>query len=159
MIHQKVFMFEETLRNNITMFQDYPEEEVQYAVEASGLKEIVEKHPEGLDFMVNESGNNFSGGEQQRISIARAILKKAKVLILDEATSSLDKKLSAQIERLILNQPEMTIITVTHKLDDAILRQYDCILAMNQGNILEVGDFDALMEKKGFFYSLYTVNE
>lgn len=159
MIHQKVFLFEDTLRNNITMFQEYPEEEIQYAVEASGLREVVERHPEGLDFVIHENGNNFSGGEQQRISIARAILKKAKVLLLDEATSSLDKKMSSQIERLLLNQSEMTVLTITHKLDAAILKQYDCILAMNHGNIMESGKFDELMEKKGFFYSLYTVNE
>lgn len=159
MIHQRVFLFEDTLRNNITMFQEHSEEEIQYAVECSGLREVVERHPEGLDFVIHENGNNFSGGEQQRISIARAILKKTKVLLLDEATSSLDKKMASQIEKLILSQPEMTVIVVTHKLDADILKQYDCILAMNHGNFIETGSFDELMAKREFFYSLYTVNE
>lgn len=158
MIHQNVFLFEDTLRANITMFQEYPDEEIKAAVKKAGLEKIVEDNPLGTEQMVCENGNNFSGGEKQRIAIARAILTRAEVLLLDEATSSLDAELSMQIEELILSQKETTILNVTHRFHESILRQYDCILTMHQGKIVEMGTFEELMKKKQFFYSLYTVN-
>lgn len=158
MIHQNVFLFEDTLRANITMFQEEPDEEIKAAVKKAGLEKIVEDNPLGIEQMVCENGNNFSGGEKQRIAIARAILTRAEVLLLDEATSSLDAELSMQIEELILSQKETTILNVTHRFHESILKQYDCILTMHQGNIVEMGTFEELMKKKQFFYSLYTVN-
>ena len=158
MIHQNVFLFEDTLRANITMFQEYPDEEIKAAVKKAGLEKIVEDNLLGIEQMVCENGNNFSGGEKQRIAIARAILTRAEVLLLDEATSSLDAELSMQIEELILSQKETTILNVTHRFHESILKQYDCILTMHQGNIVEMGTFEELMKKKQFFYSLYTVN-
>lgn len=158
MIHQNVFLFEDTLRANITMFQEYPDEEIKAAVKKAGLEKIVEDNPLGMEQMVCENGNNFSGGEKQRIAIARAILTRAEVLLLDEATSSLDTELSMQIEQLILSQKETTILNVTHRFHESILKQYDCILTMHQGKIVEMGTFEELMKKKQFFYSLYTVN-
>lgn len=158
MIHQNVFLFEDTLRANITMFQEYPDEEIKAAVKKAGLEKIVEDNPLGTEQMVCENGNNFSGGEKQRIAIARAILTRAEVLLLDEATSSLDAELSMQIEQLILSQKETTILNVTHRFHESILKQYDCILTMHQGKIVEMGTFEELMKKKQFFYSLYTVN-
>lgn len=158
MIHQNVFLFEDTLRANITMFQEYPDEEIKAAVKKAGLEKIVEEDSLGTEQMVCENGNNFSGGEKQRIAIARAILTRAEVLLLDEATSSLDAELSMQIEQLILSQKETTILNVTHRFHESILRQYDCILTMHQGKIVEMGTFEELMKKKQFFYSLYTVN-
>lgn len=158
MIHQNVFLFEDTLRANITMFQEYPDEEIKDAVKKAGLEKIVEDNPLGMEQMVCENGNNFSGGEKQRIAIARAILTRAEVLLLDEATSSLDAELSMQIEELILSQKETTILNVTHRFHESILKQYDCILTMHQGKIVEMGTFEELMKKQQFFYSLYTVN-
>ncbi|MDO4599442.1 MAG: ABC transporter ATP-binding protein [[Ruminococcus] gnavus] len=158
MIHQNVFLFEDTLRANITMFQEYPDEEIKAAVKKAGLEKIVEDNPLGIEQMVCENGNNFSGGEKQRIAIARAILTRAEVLLLDEATSSLDAELSMQIEQLILSQKETTILNVTHRFHESILKQYDCILTMHQGKIVEMGTFEELMKKQQFFYSLYTVN-
>lgn len=158
MIHQNVFLFEDTLKANITMFQEYPDEEIKAAVKKAGLEKIVEDNPLGTEQMVCENGNNFSGGEKQRIAIARAILTRAEVLLLDEATSSLDAELSMQIEQLILSQKETTILNVTHRFHESILRQYDCILTMHQGKIVEMGTFEELTKKKQFFYSLYTVN-
>ena len=158
MIHQNVFLFEDALRANITMFQEYPDEEIKAAVKKAGLEKIVEDNPLGMEQMVCENGNNFSGGEKQRIAIARAILTRAEVLLLDEATSSLDAELSMQIEQLILSQKETTILNVTHRFHESILKQYDCILTMHQGKIVEMGTFEELMKKQQFFYSLYTVN-
>ncbi|WP_102400983.1 ABC transporter ATP-binding protein [Haloimpatiens massiliensis] len=158
MIHQRVIIFDDTLKNNITMFKEYSKEHVQQAIKCAGLDELIRSLPEGVDTKVHESGNNFSGGEQQRISIARAFLKNTSVMILDEATSSLDNKTAMKIENIVLEKKELTAIVVTHKLVPNTLRKYDCIVTLNHGRIEEYGSFDELMNNKGYFYSLYTIN-
>lgn len=155
MIHQKVFLFDDTVKNNVTMHKNYNEEELQYAIEKSGLSEIVKNREGGIEYFVGDGGNHLSGGEQQRIAIARALLKKAKVLILDEATSSLDREMAIKIENTVLEQENTTTIVVTHKLEKSILKKYDGILVMHKGKLAEVGTFEELMNKKGKFYSLY----
>lgn len=158
MIHQHVILFDDTIRNNITMFKDYTDEAVLQAVKDSGLENLINTLPDGLETNVNESGNNFSGGQQQRISIARAFLKNTSVMLLDEATASLDNKMAMQIENVILNKKELTAIVITHKLIESILKRYDCIVALNHGEIVEYGSFNKLMDEKEYFYSLYTIN-
>ncbi len=128
MIHQNVFLFEDTLRANITMFQEYPDEEIKAAVKKAELEKIVEDNPLGMEQMVCENGNNFSGGEKQRIAIARAILTRAEVLLLDEATSSLDAELSMQIEQLILSQKETTMEKQRIAIARAILTRAEVLL-------------------------------
>ena len=137
------------------MHKNYNEEELQYAIEKSGLSEIVKNREGGIEYFVGDGGNHLSGGEQQRIAIARALLKKAKVLILDEATSSLDREMAIKIENTVLEQENTTTIVVTHKLEKSILKKYDGILVMHKGELAEVGTFEELMNKKGKFYSLY----
>lgn len=158
MIHQKVFMFDDTLKNNITMYQNYSEDEILDAVRKAGLEDVVGNDKQGLEQNVGEGGKNLSGGEQQRIAIARALLKKSDVLILDEATSSLDSEVGARIENTVLKQQNLTAIVVTHKLSESILRQYDCIVVLNKGQIVEYGTFDELMDNKSKFYGLYTLS-
>jgi len=158
MIHQRVIIFDDTLKNNITMFKDYENEDIFKAINDSALQSLIEDLPQGLDTKVQESGNNFSGGEQQRISIARAFLKNTSVMILDEVTSNLDNETGRKIEKIIIEKSNLTAIVVTHKLVENILTKYDCIIALNHGEICEYGSFDELMNNKGYFYSLYTVN-
>ena len=112
----------------------------------------------GLTEHENKFPNQLSGGEQQRIAIARALLKKSEVLILDEATSSLDNAVAARIENTVLAQNNMMAIVITHKLVENILRQYDGIIVMHKGQIAEYGTFDELMEMKAKFYSLFMLN-
>ena len=158
MIHQKVFMFDDTLKNNITMYQKYDDTEIADVVRKAGLEDVVRNNPQGLEQNVGENGKNLSGGEQQRIAIARALLKKSDMLILDEATSSLDNEVAIKIENTVLNQKNMTAVVITHKLVENILRQYDGIVVLHRGEIAEYGTFDELMQNKAKFYGLFMLN-
>lgn len=154
-VQQNVFIFNDTIRNNVTMFHEFPDREVTLALERSGLSEFIEKR--GEDFVCGENGANLSGGERQRISIARALLRKSPILLVDEATAALDTATARAVSFSILNLVGMTRIVVTHRLEEAILRRYDKILVMKNGTICEQGNFDTLMQQKGQFYSLFQI--
>ena len=134
-VQQNVFVFNDTIRNNVTMFHEFPDKEVTLALERSGLSEFIEKR--GEDFVCGENGANLSGGERQRISIARALLRKSPILLVDEATAALDAATARAVSFSILNLVGMTRIVVTHRLEEAILRRYDKILVMKNGTICE----------------------
>ena len=154
-VQQNVFVFNDTIRNNVTMFHEFSDKEVTLALERSGLSELIEKR--GEDFVCGENGANLSGGERQRISIARALLRKSPILLVDEATAALDAATARAVSFSILNLVGMTRIVVTHRLEEAILRRYDKILVMKNGTICEQGNFDTLMKQKGQFYSLFQI--
>ncbi len=154
-VQQSVFIFDDDLRRNITMFRDFPETEVEAAILRSGLTELVTRR--GLDAPCGENGANLSGGEKQRVSIARCILRHASVLLMDEATAALDPATAREVMEAILSLTGMTRIVVTHRLDAPLLRQFDEILVLRGGRIDERGAFDALMAQDGYFRSLYRV--
>ncbi len=154
-IQQNVFIFNASIRDNITMFSDFPREAVDRAIEMSGLSELIAER--GEDYLCGENGSGLSGGEKQRISIARSLLKKSQVLLVDEATAALDTQTAAQVTAAILGLKDMTRIVITHALEEGLLKRYDCILTLKNGRIAESGSFDQLMGKRGYFYSLYTV--
>lgn len=156
-IQQNVFVFNATIRENITMFKSFPEDKIDEAIRLSGLNELIRE--KGEDYLCGENGSGLSGGEKQRISIARSLLKNSRILLIDEATAALDKETAHQVSCAILNLKNITAITVTHALEEGILRKYDGILTLKNGRITETGTFDELIEKKGYFYSLYTVSQ
>ena len=156
LIDQSVFLFDDTVRRNITMFRDFPEEAVDSAVELSGLAPVLRE--KGGDYRCGEGGRGLSGGERQRISIARALLRGTPVLLLDEATSALDNETARAVTEAILDLQGYTRLVVTHRLDRGALSRFDSILALRDGRLCEQGTFSELMEKKGYFYSLYTVS-
>ena len=156
-IQQNVFIFNASIRDNITMFSQFPKEEVDRAIELSGLSALVAQR--GEDYLCGENGSGLSGGEKQRISIARSLLKQAKVLLVDEATAALDAQTAFQVAGAILDLEGLTRIVVTHSLDENLLKRYDCVLTLKNGRIAETGSFQELMAKKGYFYSLYTVSQ
>ena len=156
-VQQNVFIFNASIRDNITMFSDFPREAVDRAIELSGLSKLIAER--GEDYLCGENGSGLSGGEKQRISIARSLLKKSKVLIVDEATAALDAQTAFQVSNAILDLNDLTRIVVTHSLDESLLERYDCVLTLKNGIIAEAGTFDELMAKKGYFYSLFTVSQ
>lgn len=156
-IQQNVFVFNSTIRDNITMFSQFPEEEIDRAVRLSGLKKLIKE--KGADYLCGENGSGLSGGERQRISIARALLRKTPVLFVDEATASLDAETSFEVLDAILKLDGYTRVIVTHDLDENILRRCTGLFALKNGAVSEQGTFDDLMAQKGYFYSLFTVSQ
>ncbi len=155
LIGQNVFLFDDTIRRNITMFRDFPDGQVDSAVKRSGLSELLSQR--GEDYRCGENGVGLSGGERQRVSIARCLLRGAPVLLLDEATASLDNQTAFAVTDAILHLDGLTRVVVTHRLEEALMGQYDQIIVMRNGQIQERGTFRQLMEQKGFFYSLFTL--
>lgn len=155
MVEQKVFLFNSTIRDNVTMFRDFPQEQVARAERLSGLSDLVEE--KGADYLCGENGSGLSGGQRQRVSIARCLLRQTPVLLVDEATAALDKETAYRVSSSILDLQGLTRIVVTHSLEESLLRRYDGILVLSHGRIVEWGQFDQLMVQKGLFYSLFTV--
>lgn len=155
LIQQEVFLFDTTIENNVTMFKEFPQKEIDKALSISGLSKLIEL--KGKDFLVGENGKNLSGGERQRIAIARALIRDNSVILVDEVTSALDNHTAQQINETLINLQGTTRIIVTHRFENQILDQFDEILVMKNGRLVEVGSFKNLMNQKGYFYSLYTV--
>lgn len=156
-IQQEVFCFNSTLENNITLFRPFPPAELERAIRQAGLAGLCQT--KGRDFLCGEGGCNLSGGERQRVSIARCLIRNAPIILADEAEAALDNKTAAAVLQTILGLDSALRIVVTHRLDTAILRQYDEILVLHHGAIEESGTFEQLLEKKGYFYSLYQVSQ
>ena len=154
-IQQEVFIFDGTIRENISLFQNYREEELQSVIERAGLRNLVKE--KGLDYLCGENGAALSGGERQRISIARSLLRKTPILLADEITASLDKENTYLVLDTLLNIENTTEILVLHDLDSRILSRVDRICVLKNGKVEEEGNFTELLEKKGYFYALYHV--
>jgi len=154
-IQQEVFIFDGTIRENVSLFQNYREEELQSVIERAGLRNLVKE--KGLDYLCGENGAALSGGERQRISIARSLLRKTPILLADEITASLDKENTYLVLDTLLNIENTTEILVLHDLDSRILSRVDRICVLKNGKVEEEGNFTELLEKKGYFYALYHV--
>lgn len=153
-VQQDVYIFDDTLKANITLSQSFTEDDIKKAVQQSGLESYVLENEFGLQVLCGENGSNLSGGQKQRVSIARALIRKTPILLLDEATSSLDNQVTTEIESSILDIQNLTVLVVTHKLNKSMLKKYNRILFMKNGVIVEDGSFDNLMDRKGEFYKL-----
>ena len=154
-IQQNVFVFNASIRDNVTMFREFPREEMDGAIRHAHLDGLLSDR--GEQYLCGENGCGLSGGEKQRVSIARSLLKKSSVLLADEVTAALDKETAWQVSNDILDLNGITRIVVTHSLEESLLRRYDGILVMKDGKAAESGTFDELMAKGGYFHALYTV--
>lgn len=137
-IHQHVYLFDDTLKNNITFGSSYKDEQIDEVIKKSGLSEVVATLPKGLDTLVEENGKRFSGGERQRIAIARALLYGKKLLLVDEATSALDTRMATEIENNLLSLSGVTMIEVTHHLNVEQQSKYDAVFEMTPSGLVEI---------------------
>lgn len=134
-VEQQVFLFEDTIRNNLTLYKTYQEEEIFEALRGAGLETFVKNLPLGLDSMIYDNGKNISGGEKSRMTIARALLQKADIIFLDEAFSSLDAATAKEIERTLLLLENITVINVSHVVFDETKRLYDNVITVKNKGI------------------------
>lgn len=157
MVLQDVYLFHETIRDNIIFGnENVTEKDMLRASKQAGCHEFIEKLPDGYDTVVGEGGSTLSGGEKQRISIARAILKDAPILLLDEPTSSLDAKNEVLIQRAISNLiKDKTVIMVAHRLKT--IKNADNIIVLDSGKIVEQGKHGELMLKEGIYHRLWNL--
>ena len=154
--YQQTYIFNDTIFNNVTLYQDYSKDEVIEALRKAGIYDTIQKLPEGVDEKIQENGKNFSGGELQRIALARLFLRNKTMTFLDEITSGLDNATAYEIEKRLLDE-DMTIISITHRYNKALMQKYNEIIVMDAGKIVERGKFDELMEKEGEFFDLYKI--
>ncbi|MEX6626059.1 ABC transporter ATP-binding protein [Tenacibaculum salmonis] len=153
---QEEFLFEGTIRDNILFPRpNASEEELQNAVKAAYVNEFTDRFEDGLNTLIGERGVKLSGGQRQRLAIARAILANPKIIILDEATSSLDTESEALIQKSLSELiKDRTTIVIAHRL--STIKQANQILVIEAGAILERGTHDELIAKKGRYFELYT---
>jgi ATP-binding cassette subfamily B protein len=148
-------MFNDTIRYNITFGENIEDAKVWEALKVAGAKEFVNELPDKLDTFVGEKGLKLSGGQRQRIAIARVWIKNPKIILMDEATSSLDSvselKIKYAMDSLLKNR---TSITIAHRLSTIV--EADRILYMENGLIIEQGCHKELLEIKGKYYHLYS---
>lgn len=148
-MHQNVYMFNNSLMDNITFGRNYDKVLVEKKLAESGVAEFLDKISDETMLDIGESGNKLSGGQRQRIAIARALMNGSQILLLDEAMSSLDPENAKEIENWILSQEQLTVISVTHKLESEELKKYDKILVLDNGCVAESGSYEELTRSDG----------
>lgn len=153
-VDQDTFLFSGTIKENITLAQpNAPQQQIQTAAELAGAHEFITKLPMGYDTEIGEGGSMLSGGQRQRIAIARALLTNPRLLIFDEATSSLDTEseriIQANLEKICHNR---STIIIAHRL--STVQNADLILVLDRGVLIESGNHHQLMAKQGQYYYL-----
>ena len=143
-IHQETFLFDATIEENITLFRPVDRAVLEDAVKKAGLEDLVKE--KGLDYACGENGANLSGGEKQRVGIARSILLGAKVLLLDEATSALDIRTGSRLIRTVQQMEGKTRIAVTHDVYPELMDSFDRIIVLKDGQIAGQGKYSELLK-------------
>ncbi len=157
MVTQQTILFNDTVRNNIAYGSlDISEADIVRAARAANAHEFISRLPQGYDTLIGEQGTKLSGGERQRISIARAILKDAPILILDEATSSLDTEAEIEVQGALENLMQgRTTLVIAHRL--STIRNADRIIVLVNGEIIEEGTHETLLARQGEYAKLYNM--
>ena len=158
-VFQQVVLFDDTIMNNIRIGKhNATDEEVRLAAKIARCDELIARLPDGWNTLIGENGSKLSGGERQRISIARALLKNAPIILLDEATASLDPENEVYIQEAIANLvKDRTVIVIAHRLKTII--GADNIIVLDKGSIAEQGNYQDLMDKNGLFTKLYSLQK
>jgi subfamily B ATP-binding cassette protein MsbA len=157
LVTQDSILFNDTIKNNILIGKpDATEEDILEALKIANAWEFVKDLPEGMDTNVGDAGNNFSGGQKQRLSIARAVIKNPPIMILDEATSALDTESERLVQVALENMMKnRTSIVIAHRL--STIQNADEIIVMNKGEITEQGKHQELLDKEGIYKNLVTM--
>ncbi len=162
-VPQKGVLLNATVRDNFTLFEEQTEDRaVMEMIARTGLTQRLNAFDSVLDHVLSDAGEEFSGGERQRLALGRALLAQKDILFLDEATSALDHERYLDMEKVILESAVPMIVSVQHRLEKNVMEHYDVILVMRNGEIVESGSWEQLAAEKGYFYSLVqaqTVNE
>ena len=158
-VFQDVYLFQDTIGNNIRYGKENATQgEIEAAAKLAHCHDFIMALPEGYNTMVGEGGSTLSGGEKQRISIARAILKDAPVLLLDEATSSLDPENEVEVQQAIEELvKDRTVVMIAHKLKT--IAGADQIIVLDQGKVKEVGTHEELIKKQGLYHHLWNIQQ
>jgi len=156
MVSQDIILFDDTVRANIAYANMFASEErLKKACDFAAATEFIEKLPKGFETVIGENGIRLSGGQKQRLSIARAVLKDSAIILLDEATSSLDAESEEKVQNAIINLTKnKTTLVIAHRLSTII--RADKILVLNQGKIVDTGTHSELLKNSTIYKNLYS---
>ena len=134
-IHQNVFLFDADIYTNICLGECFLKEELEAALENSGVSQFLPGLSQGIYSPVGENGSLLSGGQRQRVAVARALIRHTPILIIDEGTSAVDQQTAYEIESRLLEQKELTVITITHHMNPDLENRYDDIFHLKSADI------------------------
>lgn len=154
-INQEIYLFEGTIKENILFDKSLEDKRLEKIINDVKLKETLQKKEVDMEYYLSNNGENLSGGEREKIAIARALGRGKEWLLLDEATAGMDSETLLSVETMLMKLDNVTCISITHRFYEEILKMYDVILVMQQGNLVEQGTFEQLLKKKGVFARIY----
>ncbi len=156
MVSQDIFLFDDTVKANVAYAKlNATDEEINKACDFAAVSDFVRNLPKKYETLIGENGVKLSGGQKQRISIARAILKDSPIILLDEATSSLDAESEEKVQNAIINLTKnKTTLVIAHRLSTII--RADIIVVINQGKIVDIGTHNELLKKSMIYKNLYS---